>query len=271
LFAFGLIAIGIAPGQETFVAIYSKNRPEWTISELGVYTIRSVVVSLYDTLGTAARSFIINQASVEVVICDAEEKASALVKCKSECPTLKYIIMMDACSKQFKDTAKQAGVAVYGFDEIEQLGAKLDPKPSLEMVWNVFEQLNKISRNKQVISIQRPKMDDLCTLCYTSGTTGTPKGVMLTHGNVIATTTVFQYLKNVKLTNEDVLISYLPLAHMYERIVENAAFQCGARVGFSRGDIKLLSEDIVELKPTMMPLVPRILTRIFDKVTSTSN
>lgn len=62
------------------------------------------------------------------------------------------------------------------------------------------------------------------------------------------------------------MISYLPLAHMYERVVENMVFQFGARVGFFRGDIKKLGDDIKELKPTFVPLVPRILTRIFDAV-----
>uniref|UniRef100_F1KZF3 Long-chain-fatty-acid--CoA ligase n=1 Tax=Ascaris suum TaxID=6253 RepID=F1KZF3_ASCSU len=243
-FAYGLLAIGIIPGQETFVAIYAKNRPEWTISELAVYNNSSVVVSLYDTLGATSRSFIINQASIEVVICDDEAKAASLVKSKHECPTLKYIVMMCDFSKDFNESANAVGISVYTFMEIEKRGSDLSPKPPLKA----------------------PKPCDVCTICYTSGTTGVPKGVILTHGNIIAATTTYQFLKNTHFTSEDVVISYLPLAHMYERVVENMVFQFGARVGFFRGDIKKLGDDIKELKPTFVPLVPRILTRIFDAV-----
>uniref|UniRef100_A0A9J2P5C3 long-chain-fatty-acid--CoA ligase n=1 Tax=Ascaris lumbricoides TaxID=6252 RepID=A0A9J2P5C3_ASCLU len=243
-FAYGLLAIGIIPGQETFVAIYAKNRPEWTISELAVYNNSSVVVSLYDTLGATSRSFIINQASIEVVICDDEAKAASLVKSKHECPTLKYIVMMCDFSKDFNESANAVGISVYTFMEIEKRGSDLSPKPPLKA----------------------PKPCDVCTICYTSGTTGVPKGVILTHGNIIAATTTYQFLKNTHFTSEDVAISYLPLAHMYERVVENMVFQFGARVGFFRGDIKKLGDDIKELKPTFVPLVPRILTRIFDAV-----
>ncbi|VDM44927.1 unnamed protein product [Toxocara canis] len=243
-FAYGMLSLGITPGQDTFIAIYAKNRPEWVISEMAIYNTSSVVVSLYDTLGAAARVFIINQASIELVVCDTEDNANALVKCKPECPTLKHIVVMDSFSKQFKENAKAAGISVYNFDEIEKLGLQLDPKPPLKA----------------------PKPEDLCTICYTSGTTGMPKGVLLTHGNVIASTTVYQFLKNCSFTPKDVMISYLPLAHMYERILESVTYQSGARIGFFKGSIRTLADDVKELKPTVFPLVPRVLTRIFDAV-----
>lgn len=139
--------------------------------------------------------------------------------------------------------AKNRGVELYAFDDIERLGAQKS-HPELP-----------------------PKPSDLCTICYTSGTTGHPKGVMLTHQNIMAANcSVMLQLGDHGLTSKDTLISFLPLAHMLERCCENCMYMMGGAVGFYSGDIKKLAEDMKALRPTVMPAVPRLLNRIYDKV-----
>ncbi|KHN80059.1 Long-chain-fatty-acid--CoA ligase 5 [Toxocara canis] len=231
--AYGLIKLGIAPGQETFIGIYAKNRPEWVISELAAYNNSNVVVSIYATLGPDARNFILNQANIEVVVCDDEQKVNELIDDKSKCASLKHIIMIEALNEHLKEKAADMGIFVYQFSEVQQMGRHLEPKPQLLV----------------------PKPEDLCTICYTSGTTGQPKGAMLTHGNIIACTIAFAFFKNSALCSKDVMISYLPLAHMYERVMECNQFGIGGSVGFFSGDIRRLADDMKQLKPTVVPLV----------------
>ncbi|VDK42393.1 unnamed protein product [Anisakis simplex] len=247
--AHGLLVLGNQKGQATFIAVYSKNRPEWIISELAAYSYSNIIVSLYDTLGAEARTFIVSETGVQFIICDVEQKAKLLVDEASKIPSLKHIIVIEPFSEELKVQAEAAGISLHRFSEVEKLGETMPEKPNFEP----------------------PKPEDISTVCYTSGTTGTPKGVILTHANVIAGTTCLNIVANLKITTEDVLISYLPLAHMYERMVECACFQVGARVGYFSGEISGLMDDIQILKPTAIPLVPRVLNRIYDKVMSGVN
>uniref|UniRef100_F1KYL3 Long-chain-fatty-acid--CoA ligase n=1 Tax=Ascaris suum TaxID=6253 RepID=F1KYL3_ASCSU len=240
----GLYKLGNMPGQQTFLGIYSKNRPEWIISELAAYNYSNVVVSLYDTLGADARIFIVNQTGIKFIICDDEQKLKSLIDSASQLPLLKHIVVIEPYSIEVQRKAETAGISVHRFHEVEEMGRQFEPKADF----------------------QPPSPEDLSTICYTSGTTGMPKGVMLTHANVVAGSTVLDIVKNTDVTTQDVLISYLPLAHMYERLLECACFQVGARVGFFSGSIGAIIDDIKQLRPTVLPLVPRILNRIYDKV-----
>jgi long-chain acyl-CoA synthetase len=94
---------------------------------------------------------------------------------------------------------------------------------------------------------------------------------MLTHGNIIADCTTLKYFKHAKLTTADVMMSFLPLAHMFERVVQSVMYSEGGRVGFFSGNVKNLSDDIKALRPTTMPVVPRVLNRIYDKVMNEVN
>ncbi|KAI1711311.1 AMP-binding enzyme domain-containing protein [Ditylenchus destructor] len=243
--------LGQSVGQGTFIGVYSRNRPEWIITEHATYAFNNVLVPLYETLGADSCVFIINQANIEVVFCDSVEKAKGLLEKKSECGCLQTIVLM-GCepTEELKSKAEEEQVNVYTFAEVEQMGtiedvATLKPMP--------------------------PTPEDLSTICYTSGTTGTPKGVMLTHGNVIADCTTLDYFKNTKLTHQDVMMSFLPLAHMFERVVQAAFYTEGGSVGFFRGDIRGLADDIKTLRPTVLPVVPRVLNRLYDKVLSEVN
>ncbi|KAE8589382.1 hypothetical protein XENTR_v10017544 [Xenopus tropicalis] len=115
-----------------------------------------------------------------------------------------------------------------------------------------------------------PKPSDLSVVCFTSGTTGDPKGAMLTHENIVADATGF--IKNTESTfmplTSDVAISYLPMAHMFERVVQTVMYHSGGKVGFFQGDVRLLTDDMKELRPTLFPTVPRLLNRIYDKIQS---
>ncbi|TYZ58166.1 hypothetical protein PybrP1_003030, partial [[Pythium] brassicae (nom. inval.)] len=110
-----------------------------------------------------------------------------------------------------------------------------------------------------------PLPDDISTICYTSGTTGDPKGAMVTHSNVMfGITMVGDY---ARLVPSDVHLSYLPLAHIYERNVQTNAIASGASIGFYQGDAAKLMADMAALRPTIFPTVPRVLNRIYDKIT----
>jgi long-chain acyl-CoA synthetase len=94
---------------------------------------------------------------------------------------------------------------------------------------------------------------------------------MLTHGNIIADGTTMDYFKNVELSIDDVMMSFLPLAHMFERVVQSVVYTEGGRVGFFSGNIKTLADDIKTLSPTILPVVPRVLNRVYDKVMNEVN
>ncbi|KAM5320160.1 long-chain-fatty-acid--CoA ligase 5 isoform 2-T4 [Glossophaga mutica] len=240
-----LLHKGYKPSQDCFIGIFAQNRPEWVISELACYTYSMVAVPLYDTLGAEAVKYVINKADVAAVICDTPQKASVLLENveKSLTPGLKLIILMDPFKEDLKERGEKSGVEVLSFSDAENIGKENFRKP------------------------MPPEPEDLGIVCFTSGTTGDPKGVMLTHRCVISNAAAF--IKSMEhsfsITPEDVSISYLPLAHMFERTVQTTVFCSGARVGFFQGDIRLLSDDMKALKPTLFATVPRLLNRIYDK------
>ncbi|KAF3695949.1 Long-chain-fatty-acid--CoA ligase 1 [Channa argus] len=242
----GLLAKGCQPNPEQFVGIFAQNRQEWIITELACYTYSMAVVPLYDTLGMEAMVHILNLAEISLVMCDREEKAVSLLenKEKGETPKFSCLVLFNDFSDAFVERARKCKVEVLKLEQLMDLGRQnlKDPVP--------------------------PQPQDLAVVCFTSGTTGKPKGAMITHGNIASnTSSVIKILEgSFEIQQKDVSISYLPLAHMFERMIQVSMFCHGARVGFYQGDISLLMDDIKTLKPTFLPVVPRLLNRIYDKI-----
>ncbi|XP_044517843.1 long-chain-fatty-acid--CoA ligase 6 isoform X2 [Gracilinanus agilis] len=207
----GLLQHDCKPSSEQFIGVFAQNRPEWIISELACYTYSMVVVPLYDTLGPGAIRYIINTADIATVICDRPEKAILLLEHmeRNEIPGLKFIILIEPLEKDLKERGKKCGVEIQSMKEVEDCGRENHHPPV------------------------PPQPEDLSIVCFTSGTTGNPKGAMLTHGNVVADFSGF-----LKVTE---------------------------------GDIRLLSDDMKALHPTIFPVVPRLLNRMYDKIFSQAN
>ncbi|XP_044034656.1 long-chain-fatty-acid--CoA ligase 5 [Siniperca chuatsi] len=244
----GLLHKGLKPNADSFIGIFAQNRPEWIIGELACYTYSMVAVPLYDTLGPEALEFIIDQADISIVLCDNQNRAETLLQTreKGRTPVLKTIIIMDPFNSELVERGTKCGVDIVSMQDVEALG-----KSNLK---------NPVP----------PKPEDLSIVCFTSGTTGNPKGAMLTHENVVsdAAGVLKSFEMSVVPNTEDVSISFLPLAHMFERVVQTVMYSAGAKVGFFQGDIRLLPDDMKTLQPTIFPVVPRLLNRVYDKVQS---
>uniref|UniRef100_A0A7N8WRG2 Long-chain-fatty-acid--CoA ligase n=1 Tax=Mastacembelus armatus TaxID=205130 RepID=A0A7N8WRG2_9TELE len=218
---------------------------QWTISELACYTYSLVSVPLYDTLGTEAIAYIIDKASISTIVCDVVDKVNLVLDCdKSKKNTVKTIVVMETPSADLVSRGQQAGIHILSLQEMEALG--------------------KANYHQPV----PPQPEDMAVICFTSGTTGAPKGAMLTHGNIVSNCSAF-----IKMTKHccpmmpsDIHISFLPLAHMFERVAQCVMIVHGARIGFFQGDIRFLSDDLTTLRPTVFPVVPRLLNRMYDKI-----
>lgn len=228
------------------LGIFSINRYEWMVADLGAGAYSIPNVALYDTLGPETSEFIINHSEVPVLVTSVD-KVAGVLELVPKCPTLKVIIVMESLFKEketplpiLKKWAQQIGITVVSFDEVLKLGAQ-HPSP-----------------------LRLPKADDILCLSYTSGTTGNPKGAILTHANMVSTLRAAAL--TIVLGPGDIHISYLPLAHIFERVMILSITLIGASAGFFRGDVSLLVEDIGVLKPTFFASVPRLLNRIHDKI-----
>lgn len=201
-------------------------------------------VTLYDTFGEAAIEYIINQAELSTIVCTANH-ADSLLKSKADgkIEPLANIVAIDQLSAEQAAKCEQAGLTLLTIDQLIQEGAHLET------------QLND------------PEPDDIFTICYTSGTTGNPKGVMISHQNMIAGLAP-QSRSSIKLYNSDVHLSYLPLAHIMERIIVHCLTINGSRIGFYQGDVLKLKEDLAELRPTIFVSVPRLYSRFYDVMQS---
>ena len=248
--------------QKYGVGLWCQNRPEWQLTGMEDSRIRKLnvtdgsadlacmsqslyTVSLYDTLGPSATEYIINHASLPCLATSLPH-IPTLLKLKPKLPTLKVIISLDALQEGEPDGySKQAmlnalaadlGIQVYSIDQVEAIGASLGtPK------------------------YNPPAPSDIITINYTSGTTGPPKGVVLSHAASVAAASAA--LTGLSMTGRDVFLSYLPLAHVYERMNEHGALWGGAAIGFFHGDILALVDDLKALRPTGFMSVPRLYNR----------
>ncbi|KAJ3411439.1 hypothetical protein HDV05_002174 [Chytridiales sp. JEL 0842] len=233
------------------LGIYAVNRPEWIIADLASQSFSLCTVALYDTLGPEASEFILNHSEIPIVVTSVDKVAN-LIKLSPNTPKVKVVICMDVIPNIpgspyaiLKQWAAEKGLVLMNFKEVEELGVK-----------------NRVA-------LPLPTPDDLACISYTSGTTGNPKGAMLTHANLIAT---FRSHVDGGASGQptDIHISYLPLAHIYERAVVVDMLAAGAQIGFFRGDVALLLDDIAVLRPTIFISVPRLLNRIYERIWTTA-
>lgn len=233
-------------GANHGIGLWCQNRPEWQLIDLGAMSQSLYTVSLYDTLGAQASEFIIRHANLACVATSLPH-VPILLKLKPRLPNLKIVVILDpleSTQNEHPDLSKQAllssiaadvDIKIYSLQAVESLGASLN-RPC-----------------------NPPKSSDIVTINYTSGTTGDPKGVVLTHANAVAATSAGMCAATQ--TKDDVLISYLPLAHIYERVIEHAAFFGGARIGYFHGNPLELVDDLKLLRPTQFTSVPRLYNR----------
>lgn len=241
---------GHSKTKDPYIGIFSQNRPEWTLAEYSCYTYSLVSVPVYDTLGTEAISYIIDKASISTIVCDVPEKVDLVLEClNGKEHAVKTIVLMQAPTDDLISKGREAQVEIISLPDMEALGKANHQAP------------------------QPPQPEDLAVICFTSGTTGNPKGAMLTHCNIVSNCSAFTKTTetSVPMSPTDSHISYLPLAHMFERVVQGVMLLHGAKIGFFQGDIKLLSDDLAALKPTVFPVVPRLLNRIYDKIFGQAN
>ncbi|CAB4285315.1 unnamed protein product [Prunus armeniaca] len=218
------------------VGLYFINRPEWLIVDYACSAYSFISVPLYDTLGPDAVKYAVNHAGVQAVFC-APQTLSTMLTFVSEIPSVQLIVV------------------VGGMDE------HLPSLPSTSRV-KLISYLKLISQGRSNLQpFYPPKPEDVATICYTSGTTGTPKGVVLTHGNFIANAAGFCHA--VTFYPSDIYISYLPLAHIYERTNQIISVYYGVAIGFYQGDNLKLMDDLVALRPTLFCSVPRLYNRIY--------
>ncbi|XP_020099651.1 long chain acyl-CoA synthetase 2 [Ananas comosus] len=230
---------GINPGDRC--GIYGSNCPEWVIAMEACTSQGIVYVPLYDTLGANAVEFIIGHAEISTAFVQ-EIKIPSILACLPRCGAhLKTIVSFGGVTSAQKEEAGQWGTSCFSWEEF-------------------------ISSDNSNPRLPAKNKDDICTIMYTSGTTGDPKGVLITNSAVVAQVMNTEHLlleTDKVVTEEDSYFSFLPLAHIFDQIIENYCIYKGASIGFWRGDVRYLMDDIQELKPTIFCGVPRVYDRIY--------
>ncbi|KAL0408039.1 UNVERIFIED_CONTAM: Long chain acyl-CoA synthetase 4 [Sesamum radiatum] len=218
--------------------IYGANCPEWVMSMEACNAHGLYCVPLYDTLGAGAVEFIICHA--EVALAFVEEKG------------------ISELLKTFPGAAKYLKSKYLPESDFLCLWVAMNPAMVIQYLLGENKNFNLPTKRKT----------DICTIMYTSGTTGDPKGVMISNNSIVTLIAGVKHMLesvNEALTVNDVYLSYLPLAHIFDRVIEELFINQGAAIGFWRGDVKLLVEDIVELQPSVFCAVPRLTVLISGK------
>lgn len=224
----GLIALGIAKGDA--VTIFSSTRLEWGILDFALAAVGAVSVPIYDTDSAPQAQRIMNDSAVKLAFADNRERFDRLDSVKDHCPALKQILMIEGNA----------------LGALEGLGVAVSDEELNERVATV-------------------RADDLATIVYTSGSTGNPKGVELTHKNFVSITiSASQALHEVVLDDHPRLLLFLPLAHCFARFIQYASIASDDGVVGYLPDTKTLLPDLRSFEPTYLLGVPRVFEKVYN-------
>ena len=238
LLAMGLASLGVKRGDK--VAIIGENRPEWVYSDMAIMGLGGVDVPLYPISTSETIEFILNNSEAVGVIVSNNFHLNKVIKIRENCKQLRFIIVMNEIDLSESGT--------YLFKQVQEMGKE-------------FAKENK-DHFKDNIALAHE--NDLCTFIYTSGTTGEPKGVMLTHKNIISNVNAVHEI--IEIGPTDLFLSFLPLCHVFERMAGYyTALSGGAQIAYAES-IEKVSSNLVEIKPTVMTAVPRLFERMYSKI-----
>lgn len=229
--SYGLLGLGIE--REDKIAIISNNRPEWNFADYGIQQSGAVSVPIYPTISESDLNFILNDAKVKYIFVSSADLYKKIKAVAANAPTVKEI---------------------YTFNKIE--GAKH---------WTELVEAGK--KNPKVAEIEvikkSIKPNDLLTILYTSGTTGNPKGVMLSHNNLLSNSLATQNL--CPFNGSWKALSFLPLNHVYERMLTTLYMYKGISIYYAES-LETIGDNLKEVKPEVFSTVPRLLEKVYDKI-----
>jgi long-chain acyl-CoA synthetase len=214
------------------VGIFSHNRPEWAIADLAILKLGGIVVPLYPTLPDSYVKYIVTDAKIKLMFVEDAGLVHVIDRIRNGAPHLEQVVLFDA-------STSGAGKNELKFDEMMKAESEA------------------IEENGAVTG------EDVATIVYTSGTTGEPKGVVLTHDNIVSNANAIK--KRCRVTHEDVVVSYLPLSHMFERTCGYYSMLfAGATIAYAE-DLSTLARDVATIHPTILLTVPRVIEKAYDK------
>ncbi len=241
-FSAGLIAMGIGPGDRTpegrdKIAVISKNRPEWVMLDLATQQLGAVLTPIYPTISINELEFVLTDAAVKMVFVNDEELFLKVSSLKSKLPALQAIFTFEHVAN------------AHHWKEVLQAGTS-ESKAKLPVLRDAVE------------------YEDLVTIIYTSGTTGVPKGVMLSHRNILSNTMAakpyFPPGDNMRA------LSFLPLNHIFERVVTYLYAFNGTAIYYAES-LETIGDNLKEVKPHLFTTVPRLLEKVYDKIMAKGN
>lgn len=229
--AYGLLATGVQPGDN--VGIIANNRPEWNFADMACLMCGAIDIPIYPTISDHDLEFIIGDATIKYFFVSSTELYEKVKRCSAKFNTVKNIFCFNKVS------------GTQHWSELLELGKKNAHPEKIEAIKS---------------SIQP---NDLATILYTSGTTGNPKGVMLSHDNIVSQLKAVKRLMPVDHRHK--ALSFLPLNHVYERMLTYNYFACGTSIYYAES-IDTISANLQEVKPHIFTTVPRLLEKVYDRI-----
>jgi long-chain acyl-CoA synthetase len=239
--ALGLIDVGIEKGER--VCILANTRPEWSYADMALTETGAVVVPIYQTNSPEECLWVMSDSGACAIVCEDEQQLAKVAAVRDRLPELRTVIVMDPPTGDAdKANGASAELSAITLDEVRERGRRLPPE--------------KLHARRASIAPADPY-----TFIYTSGTTGPPKGCVLTHGNYRA---IMDMVSEVgQIEGDEVTYLYLPLAHAYALLIQLAAFDLGTTIAYFGGDTKQIVGELMEVKPTYLPSVPRVFEKVY--------
>ena len=233
----GLLKLGLKPGDKVALISYN-NRPEWNIMDIGMAQLGVINVPVYPTISPRDYIYIFNDSSVKYCFVGHGDLVDKVREAQKELPLLE---------------------GIFTFDQADATGEDANGMP-IRFWEDIFTDDGQDEAKQISDSINR---EDLATIIYTSGTTGDPKGVMLSHGNILSN--LEAVLPLVPIARGDTALSFLPLCHIFERVV-TYAYMCSGVSIFYAQSVDTLGESLLEVRPHFFTTVPRLLEKVYEKI-----